>query len=145
MSLDSFNHLHTLDIYYHKISAKNTVFAISKAAKSIENALRFSLGMFAPVAFEFALLSGTIYFYFGFPYVANMFMTFFVYTYFTKWYSSFRQALIRKNKNNEKKSEFYLNDSIMNYETVKTFHNEKLEVKRYEKLLNKIRDSALVI
>ena len=49
-------HMHTLDVYYHKVSSKNTVFAIHKAVKSLDNALRFSLGFFAPVAFEFVLL-----------------------------------------------------------------------------------------
>ena len=48
-------------------------------------------------------------------------------------------------KNNEKKSEFYLNESIMNYETVKAFNNERLELSRYEKLLSKLKDSALVV
>lgn len=34
-------------------------------------------------------------------------------------------------KEGEKKSEFYMNESIMNYETVKAFNNEKLEESRY--------------
>jgi ABC-type bacteriocin/lantibiotic exporter with double-glycine peptidase domain len=60
ISVHSFNHLHALDIYFHKISSKNTVFAINKAIRSIESALRFTLGFFTPVAFEFILLCGTL-------------------------------------------------------------------------------------
>lgn len=145
INLAAFTHLHHLDIYFHKISSKNTIFAINKAVKSCENALRFTLGFFMPVAFEFVLLSGTLLFYCGAPYMANMMLTFVVYTAFSKWYSSYRQSIIRKNKNNEKKTEFYLNESIMNYETVKIFNNEKLEISRYERLLNKIKNSALII
>ena len=33
----------------------------------------------------------------------------------------------------------------MNFETVKNYNNEKLEKSRYEKLLNKIKDSAYFI
>ncbi len=33
----------------------------------------------------------------------------------------------------------------MNYETVKTFNNEKLELSRYETLLNKLKHSAIVV
>jgi ABC-type transport system involved in Fe-S cluster assembly fused permease/ATPase subunit len=33
----------------------------------------------------------------------------------------------------------------MNFETVKNYNNEKLETKRYEKLLNKIKDSGYFI
>jgi ABC-type transport system involved in Fe-S cluster assembly fused permease/ATPase subunit len=33
----------------------------------------------------------------------------------------------------------------MNYETVKMFNNEKLELSRYEILLNKLKKSALEV
>jgi ABC-type transport system involved in Fe-S cluster assembly fused permease/ATPase subunit len=131
ISIRSFSHLHALDIYFHKISSKNTVFAINKAIRSIESVLRFTLGFFTPVAFEFLLLCGTLQFYCGTPYLLNMLVTLSLYTVFSKRYSLFRQQIIRKRKNHEKASEFYLNESIMNYETVKAFNNEKLELKRY--------------
>ena len=35
----------------------------------------------------------------------------------------------------DKKQEFYQNESIMNYETVKAFNNENLEIFRNEKIL----------
>lgn len=60
VSINAFQHLHMLDIYFHKISSKNTVFAINRAIRSIESALRFTLGFFAPVAFEFVLLCATL-------------------------------------------------------------------------------------
>jgi ABC-type transport system involved in Fe-S cluster assembly fused permease/ATPase subunit len=135
--------LHALDIYFHKISSKNTVFAINKAIRSIESALRFTLGFFTPVAFEFLLLCGMLQFYCGAPYLANMLVTLSVYTIFSKKYSTYRQQIIRKRKNQEKASEFYLNESIMNYETVKAFNNEKLELSRYNALLNKLKGSAI--
>ena len=74
-----------------------------------------------------------------------MLVTLTVYTTFSKWYSQYRQGLIRKNKNNEKKAEFYLNESIVNYETVKNFSNEDLEISRYNKLLGKIKESTMFI
>ncbi len=60
VSIKAFTHLHALDIYFHKISSKNTVFAINKALRSIESGLRFTLGFFTPVAFEFILLCATL-------------------------------------------------------------------------------------
>jgi ABC-type transport system involved in Fe-S cluster assembly fused permease/ATPase subunit len=47
-----------------------------------------------------------------------------IYTTFTKQYSKTRQSYIRQKKNEEKQSDFFLNESIMNYETVKYFNNE---------------------
>lgn len=137
--------MHALDIYFHKISSKNTVFAINKAIRSIESVLRFTLGFFTPVAFEFLLLCGTLQFYCGTPYLANILVTLSLYTIFSKRYSTYRQKIIRQRKNHEKASEFYLNESIMNYETVKAFNNEKLELTRYSKLLNKLKESATLV
>ena len=56
ISFDSFQHLHSLDLNYHKTSSKNTVFAINRALRSIDSGLRFTLGFFTPVAVEFFLL-----------------------------------------------------------------------------------------
>ena len=64
-----------------------------------------------------------------------MLVTLGVYTYFTKVTSTKRRVHIRERKDAEKKSEFYLNESIMNYETVKAFNNEALEKRRYKELL----------
>ncbi|CDW83458.1 metal abc transporter permease [Stylonychia lemnae] len=142
VSMQAFKHLHELDIYFHKVSSKNTVFAINRAIRSIESALRFTLGFFAPVGFEFVLLCGTFQLYFGFPYLANMLVTLGFYTILTKKYSTYRQNIIRERKNHEKKSEFYLNESMMNYDTVKNFNREERELRIYETLLDKLRKSA---
>jgi ABC-type transport system involved in Fe-S cluster assembly fused permease/ATPase subunit len=84
-------------------------------------------------------------FYCGAPYLVNMLFTLSLYTVFSKEYSKYRQDIIRKRKNQEKGSEFYLNESIMNYETVKAFNNEKLELSRYQVLLNKLKDTAALV
>ena len=72
-----------------------------------------------------------------------MMLTLGLYTYFSKTFSDKRRVQIRTKKNAEKASEFYLNESIMNYETVKAFNNEKLENNRYEDLLQKLRKNAV--
>jgi len=48
-------------------------------------------------------------------------------------------------KNAEKASESYLNESIINYEAVKNFNNENLEKSRYNKLLENLESTSLVI
>ena len=131
ISYDAFVHLHALDLNFHKTSSKNTVFAINRAIRSIEGALRFVLGFFTPVFVEFAMLCGMLYFYCGPAYLANMLVTLGIYAYFSKTFSDMRRVQIRERKNAEKKSEFNLNESIMNYETVKAFTNEKYEENRY--------------
>ena len=72
-----------------------------------------------------------------------MMLTLGLYTYFSKTFSDKRRVQIRTKKNSEKASEFYLNESIMNYETVKSFNNERLENNRYSTLLEKLRTNAV--
>jgi len=74
-----------------------------------------------------------------------MLFTLAAYTYYTKEYSQRRRIQIRQKKEAEKLSEFYLNESIMNYETVKAFNNEDLEKNRYSNLLETLRDNGLVV
>lgn len=145
VSFESFKHLHTLDLNFHKASSKNTVFAINRAIRSIESGLRFTFGFFSPIAFEFILLCGMLQFYCGPAYLANMIVTLGLYTKYSLTFSKKRIVYIRDQKNKEKKQEFYLNESIMNYETVKSFNNINLETSRYEKLLFDMKGLAEVV
>ncbi len=137
--------MHNLDIDFHKTSSKNTVFAINRAMRSIESAGRFTLGFFTPVVVEFLMLCGMLYFYCGPKYLMNMMFTLSLYTYFTKKISETRRLQMNDKKNAEKGTEFYLNESIMNYEAVKNFNNEDLEKTRYSKLLDKLENTSMVV
>ena len=86
-----------------------------------------------------------VYFYCGPLYYFNIAVTLGLYTYYSKTASMKRRVFIRDKKNAEKKSEFILNESIMNYETVKTFNNEKHEEKQYGNIIDKTRDAAMVV
>ena len=145
ISFDAFKHLHNLDLAFHKTSSKNTVFAINRALRSIESGLRFTLGFFTPIAIEFLLLCGMLQFYCGPKYLGNMLFTLGVYTLFTKRISDFRRKEMYNKKEAEKKSEFYLNESIMNYETVKQFGNEELEKHRYRGHLDNLHTCAMTV
>ena len=84
LSADVFKHLHNLDISFHKISSKNIVFSVNRAIRSIEPGLRFTVGFFSPIAFEFMLLCGMLGIYCGPLFLANMLGTLGAYTYFSK-------------------------------------------------------------
>lgn len=84
-------------------------------------------------------------FYCGPGYLANMLVTLGLYTRYSMNASKKRVVYIRDRKNTEKRQEFHQNESIMNYETVKAFSNEALEVGRYEKILDKLRTQARVV
>ena len=45
----------------------------------------------------------------------------------------------------DKRQEFFQNESIMNYETVKQFNNEDLEISRYDLILKNMTKKALQV
>ena len=103
VSSTSFKHLHELDMNFHKVSSKNTVFGINRAIRSIESGLRFAIGFFSPVACEFLLLTGMLWGYCGLPYMLNMMLTLGLYTKYSMVSSKQRVVHIRERKNYEKK------------------------------------------
>lgn len=68
-----------------------------------------------------------------------------VYTKFTQSYSKIRQTYIRGRRNEDKKADFFLNESILNYDTVKYFGNENLELDRYTKVQQEIYKVAMKV
>ena len=92
LSFKSFTHLHNLDLNFHKTSSKNTVFAINRALKSLESAMRFTLGFATPIVIEFFLLCGMLNFYCGPKYLGNMMLTLAAYTYYSKTFSDKRRV-----------------------------------------------------
>lgn len=145
LSLEIFQHLHHLDLTFHKTSTKNTIFAVNKALSAIDDGLRFVIGFMAPIVLEFGMICGMLYFYCGPYYLLNIGVMLGVYTKYTKSYSKIRQQYIRERRNQDKKADFFLNESILSYDTVKFFGNEKLEFDRYRKVQSEIYGSAMKV
>jgi len=125
-----------LDIDFHKTSSKNTVFAVNRAIRSIESGMRFTMGFALPIVMEFGILCTVIWGLMGPMYLGNTLLTLGLYTYFTKSFSEIRRVQMQKKKNVEKQAEFYLNESTMNYESVKSFNNEDYDAKKYNGMLD---------
>ncbi|CAI2360125.1 unnamed protein product [Moneuplotes crassus] len=145
LSLQIFSHLHNLDLTFHKTSTKNTIFAMNKALSAIDDGLRFLIGFVSPIALEFSLICGMLYFYCGPLYLLNIGVMLGVYTKFTQSYSKIRQEYIRGRRNQDKKADFFLNESILSYDTVKYFGNENLEYNRYKKVQEEIYKVAMKV
>jgi ABC-type transport system involved in Fe-S cluster assembly fused permease/ATPase subunit len=76
---------------------------------------------------EFIFLSFSIKNFCGPLYLANFWLTILAYMKFTMNLGKERITPIKDKKNFEKKKDFYLHESISNYESIKAFNNEELE------------------
>ena len=97
--------------------------------------MRYIFGFFSAHLVEIGFLGFALGTYCGPLYLANMALTLGAYSKFTRSVSKRRLDIVRDKKDMEKKQEFFQNESITNYESVKAFNGEKLEERRYMRLL----------
>ncbi|KAM9310741.1 iron-sulfur clusters transporter ABCB7, mitochondrial isoform 2-T2 [Pholidichthys leucotaenia] len=139
-----FLHLHNLDLGFHLSRQTGALSkAIDRGTRGISfvlSALIFNLG---PTVFEMALVSGILYYKCGGQFAAVALGTLSAYTIFTilvtQWRTRFR---IEMNKADNDAGNAAI-DSLLNYETVKYFNNEKYEAERYDGFLKIYESSSL--
>ncbi|XP_050820600.1 iron-sulfur clusters transporter ABCB7, mitochondrial isoform X3 [Gopherus flavomarginatus] len=139
-----FLHLHNLDLGFHLDRQTGALSkAIDRGTRGISfvlSALVFNLG---PTVFEMALVSGILYYKCGAPFACVALGTLGAYTAFTigvtQWRTKFR---IEMNKADNDAGNAAI-DSLLNYETVKYFNNEKYEAQRYDGYLKTYENASL--
>ncbi|XP_042334682.1 iron-sulfur clusters transporter ABCB7, mitochondrial [Sceloporus undulatus] len=139
-----FLHLHNLDLSFHLNRQTGALSkAIDRGTRGISfvlSALVFNLG---PTLFEVALVSGILYYKCGAPFALVTLGTLGTYAAFTigvtQWRTKFR---IEMNKADNDAGNAAI-DSLLNYETVKYFNNEKYEAQRYDGFLKTYENASL--
>uniref|UniRef100_A0AAQ5XCV7 Iron-sulfur clusters transporter ABCB7, mitochondrial n=1 Tax=Amphiprion ocellaris TaxID=80972 RepID=A0AAQ5XCV7_AMPOC len=139
-----FLHLHNLDLGFHLSRQTGALSkAIDRGTRGISfvlSALVFNLG---PTVFEMGLVSAILYYKCGGQFAAVALGTLSAYTLFTilvtQWRTRFR---IEMNKADSEAGNAAI-DSLLNYETVKYFNNEKYEAQRYDGFLKIYEASSL--
>ncbi|XP_062331784.1 iron-sulfur clusters transporter ABCB7, mitochondrial isoform X1 [Osmerus eperlanus] len=139
-----FLHLHNLDLGFHLSRQTGALSkAIDRGTRGISfvlSALVFNLG---PTMFEMGLVSAILYYKCGGHFAAVTLGTLGAYTAFTiavtQWRTRFR---IEMNKADNEAGNAAI-DSLLNYETVKYFNNEKYEAERYDGYLKTYESSSL--
>ncbi|XP_072520017.1 iron-sulfur clusters transporter ABCB7, mitochondrial isoform X2 [Salminus brasiliensis] len=135
-----FLHLHNLDLGFHLSRQTGALSkAIDRGTRGISfvlSALVFNLG---PTVFEMALVSAILYYKCGGQFALVTLGTLSAYTAFTIAVTQWR---IEMNKADNEAGNAAI-DSLLNYETVKYFNNEKYEAERYDGFLKVYESSSL--
>eukprot|EP00970_Alexandrium_tamarense_P004846 scaffold800_cov197-Alexandrium_tamarense.AAC.27 len=140
----TFDHVHSLDLSYHL--NRNTG-ALSRVLERGSRSISFALNALTfntiPTLLEVGVVSGLMFKKFGIMHSLTVLLTIFAYSAFTIFITQWRSA-IRKDMNGlENKASGKVSDSLLNYETVKYFNNEKHEGEVYESTLHKYQAMAL--
>lgn len=133
VSLRVFRHLHDRELSFH-LDRKTGGLArdIERGTSGISFLLRFTLFNIAPTLLEIVMVAGVLLVAFNVSYVLAILVAIVVYVIFsirvTEWRTAFvREVNIRDNQSNSRAI-----DSLLNYETVKYFNNERFEAEQYD-------------
>ncbi|MHA1523729.1 MAG: ABCB family ABC transporter ATP-binding protein/permease [Alphaproteobacteria bacterium] len=134
VALRTFDHLHRLSLRFHldrRTGGLSRV--IERGTKAIETIIRFSLFITIPTIFEIAFVSAVLAIYLGAIYAAILVVTVVVFYAFTAWVTEWRVEIRRQMNEADTESYTKVVDSLLNYETVKYFGNERHESHRFDK------------
>ncbi|XP_029421549.1 ATP-binding cassette sub-family B member 7, mitochondrial isoform X5 [Nannospalax galili] len=139
-----FLHLHNLDLGFHLSRQTGALSkAIDRGTRGISFVLSALVFNLLPIVFEMTLVSSVLYYKCGAQFALVTLGTLGAYTAFTvavtRWRTRFR---IEMNKADNDAGNAAI-DSLLNYETVKYFNNEKYEAQRYDGFLKTYETASL--
>ncbi|NRG19041.1 ABC transporter ATP-binding protein/permease [Rhizobiales bacterium] len=133
LALVTFRHLHALSLRFHLARRTGGLSrVIERGVKGIENIVRFTILNGFPTILEFAIMAAVIWYQFGFSYVIVVAAMIVAYVWFTVKTSNWRISIRREMNENDTEANSKAIDSLLNFETVKYFGNEKMEVGRFD-------------
>ncbi len=139
----TFVHMHELSLRFHlerRTGGLSRV--IERGTKGIEIIVRFTILNTIPTLFEFlftAIILATSY---GWSYVMVIAVTVWAYTWFTVRASDWRIGIRRAMNDSDTDANSKAVDSLLNYETVKYFGNERMEAERFDRSMARYESAA---
>lgn len=141
-----FDHLLRLDLNFHLTKQTGGLTrAIDRGTKGISFLLTSMVFHIFPTALEIGMVCGILTWQYGAKYAAITAITMTAYTAFTIWTTAWRTKFRRQANAADNKASTVAVDSLINYEAVKYFNNEKFEVARYDKALQDYEKSSIKV
>lgn len=141
-----FHHLLRLDLSFHLSKQTGGLTrAIDRGTKGISFLLTSMVFHIVPTALEISMVCGILTWQYGVKFAAVTVLTMVGYTAFTIWTTAWRTKFRRQANAADNKASTVAVDSLINYEAVKYFNNEKFEVARYDKALQQYEKSSIKV
>lgn len=141
-----FDHLLRLDLNFHLTKQTGGLTrAIDRGTKGISFLLTSMVFHILPTALEISMVCGILTWQYGAKFAAITALTMVGYTAFTIWTTAWRTKFRRQANAADNKGSTVAVDSLINYEAVKYFNNEKYEVGRYDQALKQYEKSSIKV
>ncbi|MCL4768709.1 MAG: ABC transporter ATP-binding protein/permease [Hyphomicrobiaceae bacterium] len=140
----TFQHLHRLSLRFHlerRTGGLSRV--VERATRGIELIIRMGILNVVPTVLELLLICGVLLYYFDWTYVLIVLATVGGYMWFTFAASEWRIAIRREMNDSDTDANTKAIDSLLNFETVKYFGNEELEVRRFDTSMARYESAAV--
>lgn len=139
----TFVHMHDLSLRFHLERRTGGLSRIiERGTKGIDAIVRFTMLNTAPTVLEFALTAIIFAIAYGWLYVAVIAVTVWLYTWFTVKASDWRIAIRREMNDSDTDANTKAIDSLLNFETVKYFNNERMEAERFDRSMARYEIAA---
>ena len=131
-----FNHLHRLDLDFH-LSRRTGGLSrdIERGVSGISFLLRFMLFNIIPTLLEIGLVAMILLFNFGLSFALITAVSVALYVLFSVVITEWRTRFVREANRLDSRANTRAVDSLLNYETVKLFGNERREAEEYDRFL----------
>jgi len=142
----TFVHMHELSLRFHlQRRTGGLQRVIERGVNGIETMVRFTILNTLPTFLEFAFAAAVIAYQFDWKYLVVVVATVIVYVWFTVKVSNWRIKIRRAMNDSDQDAHSKAIDSLLNFETVKYFGNEKLEATRYDRAMARYEEAAVRI
>ncbi|KAF6235681.1 hypothetical protein HO173_006364 [Letharia columbiana] len=141
-----FEHLLRLDLNFHlSRQTGGLTRAIDRGTKGISFLLTSMVFHIIPTALEISMVCGILAYQYGPKFAAITAATMVAYTGFTVVTTSWRTKFRKQANAADNQGATVAVDSLINFEAVKYFNNEKYEVGRYDKALNNYEKASIKV
>ncbi|MDM4768582.1 ABC transporter ATP-binding protein/permease [Solimonas sp. SE-A11] len=137
-ALKVFQHLHRLDLDFHLTRRTGGLSRdIERGVSGISFLLRFTLFNIIPTLLEIGLVAAILLFNYGASFALITAVSVALYVFFSVVVTEWRTQYVREANALDSRANTRAVDSLLNYETVKLFGNEKHEADEYDRFLAK--------
>ncbi|HEX4869887.1 MAG TPA: ABC transporter ATP-binding protein/permease [Moraxellaceae bacterium] len=144
IALETFNHLHQLSLRYHlNRQTGGMTRDISRGTRGIGSLLTFMLFNILPIILEIGLITVILVTLYDWRFALVTLVTIVLYVGFTVAVTEWRTATRRAMNELDSRANTRAVDSLLNYETVKYFGNERFEAARYDESMAEWERSAI--